>query len=227
MPDGAPLAPAGITKPQPPMAEVIATVARLRRVFPKAFSPDHPPLRIGIHEEIRARMPDIPGKVIHAGLRLWTYHEYYKLGVACQFRRVGLDGKPVGDRPTPAMAWHAVCHLVRLYHRDPGTFDPRQLHPLALWSRTTRQRVAQSGKAETLAGDDLHRGLRLLSNHPDVREKIALGITGIVVQPANGGIFCIRRKDGAEDPFSVAKCLGPGPPRTQPPCQPKPGLQAV
>src|SRR3954452_11547222 len=72
------------------MSEVIATVARLRSTFPRAFSPDHPPLRIGVHEDIRAQMPDVPAEVIHAALRLWTCHESYKLSIACQFRRVGL-----------------------------------------------------------------------------------------------------------------------------------------
>jgi hypothetical protein len=116
------------------------------------------------------------------------------------------------------MAWHAILVLSGQLRRKPGSFDPRRLHPLNLWAREVRQRVVQAGQAETLVGDDLRRALRLLSNHRDIEKKISGGITAIIVKPTGGtGGFFLRRKDGSEDSFSVAKCLGLEPPRAPPP----------
>ena len=208
------------TPPAPSAAEARATraaratalLARLREAFPRAFSDDRPPLRVGLHRELGARLPDIPPATIRTALKRWVKDARYLAGLACGPRRVDLEGRPTGERPTPDMARHALHRLGRRLGRGPGTFDPRRLHPLWAWAQEVRGRVARTNQPEVLAGDDLRRALRLLSNHPAARAKVAGGVTAVLVRPApGGGCFHLRRKDGTEEAFSVSKCLGPDP----------------
>jgi ProP effector len=78
----------------------IQTLLLLRTRFPQCFlrldSRSRPPLKIGIHLDIIAAMPELLAADVRNTLRLYTGDAKYLSGCTEGKDRIGLDGQPVG-----------------------------------------------------------------------------------------------------------------------------------
>ena len=93
-------------------------IAQLAALFPNCFRQPWEPLKIGIHNDIIARHPELRPSVLANALKAYTrslgYLETIKVGAA----RIDLEGNPVGtvsaaDEADAERSWnvYAVRHL--------------------------------------------------------------------------------------------------------------------
>ena len=74
-------------------------IAALAERFPACFSLDRyrKPLKVGIHDEVLAALPDVPAKQVGLALMVYTSSSRYLLACTKEGRpRVGLTGEEVG-----------------------------------------------------------------------------------------------------------------------------------
>jgi ProP effector len=71
-------------------------IVRLAKLYPNCFRQPHQPLKIGIHNDVIARHPELRPSLIASALKTYTrslgYLETLKAGSA----RIDLEGSPVG-----------------------------------------------------------------------------------------------------------------------------------
>jgi ProP effector len=88
----------------------ISALLLLRERFPQAFARlnawDRRPLKVGIHTEIAAALPDLSAIEIARALRFYTNDLRYQAACIEGAERIGLDGTPAGT-VTAAGAEHA------------------------------------------------------------------------------------------------------------------------
>lgn len=62
-----------------------------------------------------------------------------------------------------------------------------------------------------LEGRDLNAAIAVLAGHPDLTQKVGVGVVGVEVRPALHGTRCFHvvRADGSSTDFSYLKCLQP------------------
>lgn len=68
-----------------------------------------------------------------------------------------------------------------------------------------------------LEGKDLNAAIAILAGHPDLSQKVGVGVVGIEVRPAIHGSRCFHviRADDSSTDFSYLKCLQPPTPRQE------------
>lgn len=97
--------------------EIAAFLDQLALHFPACFkgkrAGDPHPLKIGIHADILARMPDLDPVLLHAALRLYVLSRPYQRSVIAGRPRVDLDGRVV-QPVTPDETAHARTILLAL-----------------------------------------------------------------------------------------------------------------
>jgi ProP effector len=97
-------------------------IAQLAALFPNCFRQPCEPLKIGIHNDIIARQPELRPSLLASALKSYTrslgYLEALKAGAA----RIDLEGNPVGTvtvsdeegakRKIAKLAWHAAATAI-------------------------------------------------------------------------------------------------------------------
>lgn len=82
------------------MTESIAATRRLlAETFPKCFMPkgaEKPPVKIGIHQDILARLPDLDPGALARALADYTKGDTYRRNLRLGRARIDLDGNPSG-----------------------------------------------------------------------------------------------------------------------------------
>jgi len=91
--------------------EIATLLDKLAADFPACFkgkgAGDPHPLKIGIHADILARIPDIDPALLHAALRLYVRAPAYQRSVIAGRPRVDIDGQVVQAAITPRETAHA------------------------------------------------------------------------------------------------------------------------
>ncbi|WP_371346509.1 ProQ/FINO family protein [Ancylobacter sp. IITR112] len=80
--------------------EATATRALLAERFPRCFAPKGEPkrpLKLGIHNDLRAAVPDISRRLIRIALDDYTTGNSYLRAMAAGAARLDLDGWPAGE----------------------------------------------------------------------------------------------------------------------------------
>jgi ProP effector len=111
-------------KKKMPQAEydgAIGVLLRLRAQFPNVISRldrqhGRLPLKIGIHDDIVALLPEIDPHIIGQALKLYTSHSGYRRALVEGAPRVDLNGAEVGI-VTAEAASHAATSLERFMRR--------------------------------------------------------------------------------------------------------------
>lgn len=96
--------------------EILITREILHRKFPnaiKAKGEPKPPLAIGIHREIVARLPEMSHQKLFRALADYTRGPTYQRMLTAGSPRLDLDGKPVGE-VSVTQAQHAATVIQRL-----------------------------------------------------------------------------------------------------------------
>lgn len=105
----------------------IDVLVRLRATFPECFSQLNAglkkPIKIGIHNDIAAQLPDVDPDAIGLALRVYTLHESYWRAIVKGAPRIDLDGKPAGA-VTADEAAHAQRRLTNKPNRPKAASAP-------------------------------------------------------------------------------------------------------
>jgi ProP effector len=115
--------------PQAEYEAAIDLLLRLRAQFPNVISRldmqhGRRPLKIGIHDDLVALLPEVDPQIIGLALKLYTVHSGYLRSLVEGAPRVGLNGAEVGT-VTAEAASHAQDLLQRFLRRQAAK-EPQQ-----------------------------------------------------------------------------------------------------
>jgi sRNA-binding protein len=99
-------------------ARARAILADLKSRYQAAFASERTrPLAIGIHESIKAAMPDVDGRDLSLAMTMFCGTAAYAMASVAGAERVGLDGEPAGVVSDEEAA-HAAVKLVAIRERE-------------------------------------------------------------------------------------------------------------
>jgi ProP effector len=131
--------------PQAEYAAAIDLLLRLRTRFPNVISRldrgyGRLPLKIGIHDDLVALLPEIDPQIIGNALKLYTIHSGYLRGLVEGAPRVDLNGAEVGI-VTAEAASHARELLERFLKRQAAN-NPNKAKPAPAAKKTPPAGIA-------------------------------------------------------------------------------------